>query len=95
MEEYTTEFLQCVVLDYHDDGQVPEDKALIPVQVHTTGFVSDGKYEYNETVYEILGRFFEVFDSRTGSYYSDYHYLDAECYEVCPEIKMITVYNRI
>lgn len=43
--------------------------------VEDTGWVGDGgKYETKETVFKHNGKHYAIYESRSGSYYSDYWY---------------------
>lgn len=63
--------------------------------VKYSGWVSEGKYDSNETIIKYKEKFFCVSQLRTGSYYSDYEYMDSNVYEVEPKQVMTTIYERI
>jgi len=60
-------------------------------------WVEYGKYSYRTSVIKIEDKFYEIQESRSGSYYTDYYYEDPEIYEVTPKEVVITktVYERI
>ena len=60
-------------------------------------WVDDGKYSFRTSIVKHNDKYFEISESRSGSYFTDYHYDDPEAYEVTPEIKMVevTTWNRI
>lgn len=64
------------------------------VIVEQGDWISEGKYENRAAVYkhQETGRFFEVRDSRSGSYYSDYYWNDPEAVEVIAQQVTVTQY---
>lgn len=61
--------------------------------VHNGEWVVDYKYEMKETVLEHkpTGKYYQINETRSGSYFSDYHYEDPEIWEVTPEKKMVEI----
>ena len=61
-------------------------------------FVSEGKYEHKESVvrHKETGKYYSVFQSRTGSYFTDYEFEnDLEAVEVEPVEVTKTIYKVI
>jgi len=78
------EFLEYYITN---DEEAPEDS----VCVDDGEWVDYGKYSYKNTVYKLGDQYLEIRQSRSGSYHTDYYYLDPDCYEVIPkEVKVIT-----
>lgn len=59
-----------------------DDKELVLIE--TGDWISEHKYESKETVVQYQDKYYSIINCRSGSYYSDYEYLDAEIYEVMP-----------
>lgn len=74
-----------------------EDFSLIVIE--SGKWTSDMKYEFKTTVVQDKesGKFYEIEESRTGSYYSDYEYSESSVIEVEPhtETKVITVWKEV
>ena len=66
------------------------DKGLKIISVGD--WVSDGKYETCESIFEYKGKFYSLVVSRTGSPYTDWHYTweDTDTFD-CPEVKKVEV----
>ena len=66
-------------------------------------WIDDGKYSHKEMIFQHIesGKFYRLFDSRSGSYHSDYYYVsedwkdDVELTEVRPVEKTIVVYEAV
>ena len=64
--------------------------------VESTGWVGDGgKYENRETVFKYEGKYYVVYDYRSGSYYSFYYY-DSEDWndegeQDCKEVEKVAI----
>lgn len=62
------------------------------------GWDQDGKYQSRVTVYSVtiggVTQFFAVGDYRTGSYHSDWEYVDSSYVEVVPKEVTKTVYVK-
>ena len=61
--------------------------------------MSDWEIDYkdyaNKTiVYKVNDQYFRIWCSRSGSYYSDYHYDDPTCEEVIPKQVTTTIYVK-
>lgn len=53
----------------HDDG-IPDNVKI----VEQGEWIDDGKYSFQEIVFEMDGKTYEICNSRSGSYFSDYYY---------------------
>lgn len=60
-------------------------------------WIDDGKYSYRNTIVKWNDKFWNISESRSGSYHTDYYYNDPEAYEVTPRTETITrtVYDRV
>jgi len=54
-------------------------------------WIDDGKYSFKETVIKYEGKYYQIDESRSGSYYTDYDYFDPTIIEVTPEDVVRTV----
>jgi hypothetical protein len=65
-------------------------------EVADSGWEQEHKTQHCETVYQETssGRFFGVYQTRSGSYHSDWYYEDPSCCEVRPESKTTIVYRN-
>lgn len=57
-------------------------------------WIEEGKYSYKETTVLFNGEYFTVQESRSGSYFTDYHYDDSYIYpaERKEETKVVVTY---
>ena len=67
--------------------------------IEESEWVSSGKYEYCDYVFEFEDKFYEVSDGRSGSYFTDWYYTsqeewedEVECAEVCQKEKIVTAW---
>lgn len=79
-----SEFLQI----YTDHDGEPDYEV-----VEEGDWINEGKYQSAEIVYKVGDQFFCVVLSRSGSYFSDYDYLEPDCYEVEPVVITKTEYR--
>lgn len=72
-----------------------EDPALEIIQ--DGNWIDEGKRSFRNSIVKIEGRYYEIEQCRSGSYYTDYYYDDPEVYEVTPKEIVITktVYERV
>lgn len=70
-----------------------EDESLVVVEKGRWKVSS--KYEHKTTIVSYEGKYYGIDQSRSGSYYSDYHYDDPEAYEVTPVQVMKTVWDKV
>lgn len=52
-------------------------------------WVEEGKYSYRSTVVKYEDTFYMITESRSGSYFTDYHYEDPEIVQVAPREETI------
>lgn len=74
----------CLSLDDLPDGDF--------VEVADGDWTQDCKYQHSETVVQHVptGRYFEIHNSRSGSYHTDWYYSTAEVFEVERVEKVVT-----
>lgn len=63
-------------------------------EVEDDGWTDDGKYSHTSAIYkddQEPPNYFQINNSRSGSYFSDYDYSTPEVYQVKPVVKTITV----
>ncbi len=75
--------------------EVDEESGFIVVQ--EGDWISQGKYEYCTNVFQRIsdGKYFAQDRSRSGSYFSDYYYRDAEnLYEVEKKEVIVIEWNK-
>ena len=53
----------------HDDG-IPDNVKIIG----EGDWIDDGKYSFQSIVFSMDDKFYEISNSRSGSYFSDYYY---------------------
>lgn len=53
-------------------------------------WVQDHKYQYMDTIIKFADKFYEISQSRSGSYHTDWYYNDSEIREVKPVERVIT-----
>ncbi|MGQ0595843.1 hypothetical protein [Aquabacterium sp.] len=67
--------------------------------VYEDDWTQDYKYQVRANVYRVdaTGQCFQVCESRSGSYHTDWYYNDPDCFEVWPvtETKTVTVTNYV
>jgi len=70
-----------------DDG---EDKFTI---VDDSGWVSDGKYDLQDLVFEFEGKHYCLVHQRSGSYFTDYYHevVEGDHDGVCPEVEKVEI----
>ena len=57
--------------------------------VENGDWVDEGKYSYKETVVKYQDTYYMISESRSGSYFTDYHYDDPEICQVMPRTETI------
>lgn len=75
--------LADIIFEGYEDG---DDEIKI---INKGDWIDDGKYSYKETVVEYQNKFYVIQESRSGSYFTDYHYEDPEIYEVTKRVEMV------
>lgn len=80
----TEDIIQQLELAYEDSDGVDDLEGFDVVEEGV--WVQDFKYQISESVvrHKESGKYFKIFHSRSGSYYSDYEYNAPEFYEVNP-----------
>lgn len=78
---------------YFGIDDLPEDWE----EIDNGEWTDEGKYSYNTTIVSKNGKFFAIDQSRSGSYFSDYYYTQAEVYEVKrkEETKIVVSWVRV
>lgn len=67
------------ILEIYDEVGTDADEFKLQEE---SGWSDEGKYSYYDCVVEYKERFFKITQSRSGSYFTDYHYDDPEITEV-------------
>jgi len=72
-KEVTREIATKDLLDLLDDEVAEAGGFKVH---HEGGWISNDKYEYRDIIFQEIatGKFYKYVDSRSGSYYTDYHY---------------------
>lgn len=52
-------------------------------------WIDDGKYSFRTAIVEYENKFYQINQSRSGSYYTDYYYDDPDIYEVTKRVEMV------
>lgn len=90
----TLEELRYIVKEVYGSGDRCVGIDDLPEQmeeVEDNDWIDDGKYSYSSSVYKCdQGNHFEISQSRSGSYYSDYYYSEPEVHQVKPVVETIT-----
>lgn len=60
-------------------------------------WVDEGKRSFRTSIVTIDNKFYQIEESRSDSYYTDYYYDDPEVYEVVPKEVVITqtIYEKV
>lgn len=89
----------CINIDQEEYDVITDGEDTVNFSVIEDGdFVSGGKYEHKESVIKDknTGKYYSVFQSRTGSYFTDYHFEDdLEAVEVEPVEVTETIYKIV
>ena len=84
---FNKELLEAAVLN----GTV--GKTIDSIELIESGdWISDGKYDLIRYVFKFDGRFYQLDDSRSGSYHTDYYY---ESSDWCDRVECDEVESRI
>lgn len=72
-----------------------EDEAIKIVE--NGGWSDDGKYSMRTSIFKYNDKFYELCETRSGSYYTDYDYHEPKINEVVPVERVITttVWTRV
>ena len=79
------------VLAIYDNTHENEDDYDQYKIVEDGDWVSEYKYEYHTLIVSYKGKYYQINESRTGSYFTDYDYSEPEAFEVIPEKRMVEV----
>ncbi|AYX28471.1 Uncharacterised protein [Burkholderia pseudomallei] len=84
-------------LAYHKETLGSEEAYDEWEEVDSTGWRSEHKYEHRDVIYrhKTTGRLFEVSESRSGSYWSDYEYDEPTAREVKAVLVAVTEYKPV
>ena len=67
------------------------DEGMNTITIIAPGdWIEDHKYSRRATIVKYQDKFYQIEESRTGSYYTDYHYEDPIVNEVTPEEVVVT-----
>lgn len=79
--------------NFFGEDELPENFE----RVLSGDWIDDYKYSCLQTVYKDknTGKFYGIYNSRSGSYYSDYYYSEAEVEEVKPVEVVKTIYKVV
>lgn len=94
----TDDEIKAELLRFHNDEPDDDPEADNRWECVDKGeWVSEYKDETRTQIYRHVpsGRFFAAYDSRRGSYWSDYEYEDTEAYEVRAVQVTVTQYEAI
>lgn len=58
-------------------------------------WIDDGKYSSCETIIKHKQEYYNVYQARSGSYFTDYEYDDPEVYKVVPKEVVKTVWKVV
>lgn len=78
----TPEF-KTELYELFEDG----DKAVKIVE--DGDWIDDGKYSFKDTIVTYQDTYYQISESRSGSYFTDYHYNDPEIFQVAPRVETI------
>lgn len=61
--------------------------------VESSPWKDEGKYGYQEVIFEHDGKFYAITRSRTGSYYTDYYYAEDDWPDMveCLEVEKVSI----
>lgn len=78
----TPEF-KTELYELFEDG----DKAVKIVE--NGDWIDDGKYSFKDTIVTYQDTYYQISESRSGSYFTYYHYNDPEIFQVAPRVETI------
>lgn len=65
-----------------------EDKSVEVVEAGE--WIDNGKYSFKDTIVRHHGTYYQISESRSGSYFTDYHYDTPQIFRVSPRVETIT-----
>lgn len=86
------EQIKAAILNQLDYCEIIEGNGVEVVEVED--WIDEGKYSYQNTIVKYQDKFYNVSQSRSGSYFTDYFYNDPVVTEVKPVEKTITIWVR-
>ena len=90
----TLEELKYIVSEAYNKNERYVDIDCLPWQlkeVELGEWIDDGKYSHCSDIYQDdVGNHFEINNSRSGSYHTDYYYNEPDVYQVIPKVETIT-----
>jgi len=88
------QFKSQSIKDYVLDGESVENPEGIEF-IEEGEWEDDGKYSYCEYIFKHEGKHYSIWNSRTGSYYSEYYYGSEDWGEFvdCQEVKKVSKNN--
>jgi len=66
-----------------------QDEADEVEHIESGDWIEGGKYSFKDDIVLYEGKYYMITQSRSGSYFSDYHYDDPEIVEVAPRTETI------
>ena len=89
--------LKALCVKYDEDsfgsilGKHPDD--LDYEEIDAGEWIQDGKCQYQDSIYKVNGRYFNVQQSRSGSYHTDWHFgqCEVEEFEKAPDVANIKI----
>lgn len=95
MKTFTVEEIENVLDGLYEVGETTEE-GLTPIDVGE--WMDEGKYSCREVIFSFEDKFYGYYQSRSGSYFSDYHYDPIEpenVYEVKKVTKTVEVWEPV
>lgn len=59
-----------------------QDEAKSVEIVEDGDWIDDGKYSFKDTIVKYQDTYYQISESRSGSYFTDYYYNDPDIYQV-------------
>ncbi len=87
--KFKKELMLVLAHQEYNPGKTMNEDSRIKV-IESTDWEGGGKYQDQSVIFEFEGKFYELYQSRSGSYYSDYWHDredwgdEVECQEVEP-----------
>ena len=79
------------VLGIHQETHENEEDYNCFHIIEDGDWISDGKYEHHTIIVSYKNKYFQIMESRSGSYWTDYDYNDPEVCEVTPKKKIVEI----
>jgi len=84
-----TELEKKVIALFEEEWDVDEDYAHFEV-IEDGDWEVDCKYQFRSSIVKFMDKYYQINESRAGSYYEDYYYDDPEIFEVNRVEKVVT-----